>query len=131
MYNKYILCTEEKTQNEKALDNFIDLLDKRDGADLIDRLDIETLLNESITIKDDKSKIKSKPKKKSDKFPLPNSNINLEAFLAMTTREIKKLNTRTTMRHNMSTQEQKAIETLINQHHLTMKPPDKGAILSL
>lgn len=89
MYNKDTISTEEKVKNEKALDELIDLLDEQEGFDLINRLDVDTLLNVNTTMKEVKLGLKSKLKKKSDKFPSPNSNINLGVFLAMTTQEIK------------------------------------------
>lgn len=127
VYSKDIMFTDEKTKSDKALDDLISLLDEQDDIDLIDRVHVDSLFNAHITIHTDNQATNSKLKKKSDKFPSPNLNTNLGVFLAMTTKEIKKININVSEVQIMSVQDKLAIKTLTNQHQLTIKPADKGA----
>lgn len=62
MYNKDTLpIKKRKTLNEIDLDNTIELADEQDGLDLIDRIDLETLLEENITTKEEKKNQKLSP----------------------------------------------------------------------
>lgn len=83
----------EQTQHERDVETLVELSEDQDGIDLIDKIDLESLLVIDTPTKIDKiPKIQSLLKKKSDKFPALGSNINLGAFLSMTAREINKRN---------------------------------------
>lgn len=69
-------------------------------------------------------------KNKSNKFPSPNLNPNLGAFLTMTTCEIHRLK-HVSLQGNLSDLEIQALTSLTNQYQLTMMPPDKGGNIVL
>lgn len=115
-------------RKSKALDDLISLLEDQENNNLLDRIDIKSLLAEQITPTTSGILGTLNLKKKSNKFPSPNLNSNLKAFLAMTTREIQNLK-QSPSSDNVSDREKKALEKLGNQHQLTMKPLDKGGTL--
>lgn len=82
----------ETKRSDEALDDLLTLLEEQDPSELIDTIDIESLLEEyikkEVPLRSDKQ---AKFKKKLDKFPPFTSNPNLAAFVASTTSEIKKL----------------------------------------
>lgn len=129
MYNKTEPISKVKTQDELDLNTLMQLSEDQEGLDLIDRIDLESLLAVNIPTK--KPIIQSSLKRKSDKFPPIGSNINLSAFLTLTTREINNIKFHPKSSTNMSEGERNALNTLTKQTQLTIKLADKGGNIAL
>lgn len=100
-------------------------MEDQEHKDLIDNIDLESLLAAHTTPTTSGILGKSILKKKSNQFPSLSLNSNLQAFIAMTTKVIQGLN-RNQSPDNISDKEIRALELLSNQHQLTIKPSDKG-----
>lgn len=114
-----------KSQEHKALDTPIDLLEENDPLDLIDRINLEHLLRRF-----DQSEppvpIAQMCKKKSDNVTPLSTNSNVLAFVKLTGSEIHKINTSRTSQDNLSKAEREALKSLADNSTITIKPSDKG-----
>lgn len=91
MYSKNRVKSETPdAQHEKDLDVLLSLLEEQDSPNLIDSINLDSLLQEQLTVETPPPRAK-KLKNKSDKFPPLSSNPNLMSFVSLVTSEIKKL----------------------------------------
>lgn len=91
MYAKLDEIDTRSLTEERALNDLVTLLEEQENLDLIDQYDIESMLQEQSTTKENIQLQVPKMPKKSDKFLNPNQNPNIGAFLAMTLRDIRQL----------------------------------------
>lgn len=114
----------DEAQHEHDVNVLVELSEDHDDRDLIDKIDMECLLASTIPEKLVViPKIQSFLKKKSNKFPALGTNMNLNAFLTMASRDINRLNFGPNSLPNLTDKEKFALE---KQIHLTIKQADKG-----
>lgn len=93
-----------KSQELIALDNLVALLEENEPPDLNDQIDFEQLLGQF-----DQSELPNAPvqtfKKKSDKFPTLNINLNALTFVKLTCSENHKINISKDRQYNLSINE--------------------------
>lgn len=114
----------------QALNNLNSLLEESDQRDLIDTIDLESLLKE---IKDPPTNIsakKSSLKKASSMYPAPSSNHGVATFLKMTSQETKSLNCTLTYSENLTKGDEvgvtKSTKSRSKNHTIKIKSSDKG-----
>lgn len=113
----------------QALKDLNTLLEESDTRDLIDTIDLESLLNLPIT-STSSDQTSSVLKKKSDLYPPPSANQGIATFLKLTTQEVKDMNANTKS-DNLTTKEKQALEQLSNNPDLVIKPSAKGGNIVL
>lgn len=112
LYAKPKQANELSKKENQAIDDLVSLLEDQEQKDLIDNINIESLLAMHTTPITGGIQGKSLLKKKSNKFPSLNLNSNLKAFISMTTREIENLKRKDQSPDNLSDIERNALETL-------------------
>lgn len=125
MFKKEKLGSEGcRTFSERqALENLNSLLEESDSRDLLDTLDLESLLKqaddpptETIT-----TTIKSSLKKKSSLYPAPSSNHGIDTFLKLACQEIKALKSTPNDLGNLTVSERTALKNVSMTYHTTIK----------
>lgn len=118
-----------RTASERqALDNLNALLQENEPRDLIDIIDLDSLLYQGDTppINITNTTPKSSLKKPSSLYPALSTNHGIATFLKMIGLEIKSLDSRSSSSGNLTKDEKMALRNLSNNHDITIKPSDKG-----
>lgn len=115
LHTKPLSNSDLSKQESKALDDLVSKLEDQEHKDLIDNIDLESFLAAHTTPTIGDISGKSILKKKSNQFPSLSLNSNLQAFIAMTTKEIQSLNINQSP-INISDKERRALELLSNQY---------------
>lgn len=125
IYSKETILQSQIPHTDEALDDLFSLLEESDPTDLIDKVDIEALLQQHVDTKTEPPVNMTTFKKKSDRFPPLSDNPNLAAFVNFVTADIKKIH-RHKCRTNLTKEEMVALQSLKAQDSVTIKPADKG-----
>lgn len=108
----------------KALRHLTLLFQESNSLDLIDQIDLETLLS---TANESTENSTTRFKKPSAKFPPLNLNPSIEIFVKQTLRDLLKLqHNRNVRSQNLTVEESQALNSLCNNTKITIKPSDKG-----
>lgn len=105
------------------------LLEESDTTDLIDRIDLPSVLSLPLDSREGPARESvqgSKLKKKSVQFPPPSSNPNISTFLKLVHKEIERLHIRTPREINTNVADRQALKELSDNKSIVIKPSDKG-----
>lgn len=123
-------CTFSERQ---ALANLNALLEESDPRDLVDMINLKSMLKQVDDPPKNTTTACNNPllKNKSAMYPAPSSNYGIATFLKLTCQEIKALDISLNHQGNLTVSKKTALKNLFSNHNITIKPLGKGGNIIL